>query len=149
MTDAIDIDEVRKNADWMYGIWFAERKDRRADWMAQLMRSGGKWYIIWRFRYYHSAKAFDSNDRKNWYSASTDDGSDGSRDKAIDAIEEIAAGLTTDGVVIEGEEADFENLDKVIFDCPPNSDEMISKLESANKPWMHIKKVELPEGEGP
>lgn len=50
------------------GLWYLEGDGK--DWLAAVTRDGdGPMTLRYRFRYYVDDKAFDSNDRKNWYKA--------------------------------------------------------------------------------
>jgi hypothetical protein len=54
------------------GFWFVTIPN--GDWMAGLQAlDGGRFKLQYRFRYYKDDKAFDSDDKKNWYSGEGDD----------------------------------------------------------------------------
>jgi len=55
------------------GIWFVNLTED-SDWMCALTDADDKWLIEYRFRYYcdDSGDAFDTDDEKNWYTATLD-----------------------------------------------------------------------------
>ena len=52
------------------GIWYLVTIQNHQDWMAAIreIEPDKKYELTYRFRYYKDDKAFDSEDKKNWYS---------------------------------------------------------------------------------
>jgi hypothetical protein len=53
------------------GVWYLNTIQNHQDWMAAVreIEPDEKYELTYRFRYYKDDKAFDSEDKKNWYSA--------------------------------------------------------------------------------
>jgi hypothetical protein len=138
MAEKPTIDEVQKNADWFYGIWFSVHSSHSFDFMAQMLRSMGKWRLVYRFRYYNSGDPFDSDDEKSWYMLSAEDDSDESKQKMICTTDQMMSEIQHPPAGMEA----FEPCDFLLLDAPTNSDELIKKFEEADRPWLHMKTVE-------
>ena len=98
---------------------------RRGDWMGCLWHEADKptdWIFEYRFRYYADAKAFASEDEKNWYRATLK----GQEAKIIGEVKALIAKFAA----MVGSSVDFFEVmgDQVVFE------EKLAK----NKPkWMH------------
>lgn len=93
-------------------IWFLSSPAKRMDILAVLRRElpDGVWKFEYRFRYYEDDKAFDSTDRKSFYSAEFAEPLSEAEvaSRTSEAIELIAAmqGLSVDTTVIESDDPD-------------------------------------------
>lgn len=114
---------------YIYGIWFCYGDD--TDWMACLSKKlDGPWTFQYRHRYYADDKAFDSEDRKSWYSWKGQDGTDESLQKFLGGI----------GTVTEAIEAQYGNpMDFIQLECL-GSDEKVF-FEMGSRPWSNMKMI--------
>lgn len=128
-----DLNPFNKFDDDTYveAIWFVafDREGRNDDWMSVLSRQlpDGAWQIASRFRYSTGGDAWDNDDRKSGYGFTVPDGSDASRNKAIDALNEFFWALRrTTKIAI---------ADRVFI--KGGLDAFARKLRK--KPWMHMR----------
>jgi hypothetical protein len=111
-------------------FWFVGCETR--DWMACLWRDSEhtEWQLQYRFRYYGDGKAFDSEDVKNWYSATAP--ADFTEEYIVESTDKIASLI----------EMEFraEEVHKVAVKSSDASHviDVIGK-----QPWMHIRRQEL------
>ena len=103
------------------GIWYVELN--KSNWMAELKRlPDGKIKLTYRFRYYEDDQAFDSADRKNWYTAMTDVG----EAKSLSAIRSLG------NVMASAEGTELHEL--MMTDAGP--DDLLNRL--LVQPWARV-----------
>lgn len=91
-------------------VWFLFSPEQPRDVLAVLRRElpDGLWRLEYRFRYYNDDKAFDSTDRKNFYSGTYPEHVPEGEivDKTSEAIGIIASmqGMTVETIVIESDD---------------------------------------------
>ena len=118
-----------------HAIWFAARKDGKADWMAKLLKSGGKWVFSYRFRYYNHDKAFDSADEKHWYTAT-------SPDDSPEELAKLEKCLTTLMLPLL-RAANYEAPQRVDLQCEDSDPKFFFELASC--PWVNVKMLDKEE----
>lgn len=107
------------------GLWFVYGKEKR-DWLACAveMACGGRYRVVYRFRYHNSPDPFDESDEKNWYSFTTITDDDGA---VIEPLSMLARTLIKQGF--------NDTLDYVPVDG--DNDRMFELIR--DRPWCHIK----------
>ena len=106
-------------------IWFANIPGVEGDWMGCVSKKDGQpTSIKWRYRYYNTPEPFDNKDKKNWYSATTEEPIEVTTDKIKKLIwaADTFRGTKTDFILINA-----------------RGEAVLEKIK--DKPWFHMKKV--------
>lgn len=119
---------------WIYGIWFVP--GRGVDYMAKLLRYGGKLHLHYRFRYHTpGSDPFDGTDRKHWYHAVMPDGGAESLTEAADAVNKAVRIL---------EDQFNHKADFVRLECRNDDPKVLFELGSRD--WAHVRLETTREG---
>ncbi len=112
---------------WVYGMWFVQGD--KCDYLACVRKVEGLWRLDYRFRYYNSDKAFDSDDEKHWYSAEAKDESS-PIEPLIEACHKVAAKFGK----MHGTEPDF-----LLLEC--QGDDPKIAFQMGMRECVHMKTV--------
>ena len=105
--------------DKIVAIWYLQTLPTQ-DWMAAVseIEPDSKYELVYRFRYYKDDKAFDSEDKKNWYSGTLT----GTRSYVLAAMREVAGTMESvaKGKLYElvNEDGDVSKLMRKFQDLP-------------------------------
>ena len=104
----------------LVGLWFLPTISGHQDWLAavRVIEPDVKYELTYRFRYYKDDKAYDSEDKKNWYEGEVT----GTRAYVVASIRSVARELErrADGKLYEimNESGDMQEFMRKFADMP-------------------------------
>lgn len=123
---------ISDNTSYMVGMWFIGTGDM--DWMAQLYKDKGdeRWKFSFRFRYYEDETAFDSHDRKSFYTGTfpsylSEEDATAAAVGAADIIAKLLDNVIVDeSLIVKGDLNKFQEV-----------------LEANPRNWVHLKFIKV------